>query len=85
MFGSLAFMVGGKLCISARPERIMCRIDPALHDAALERGGCQTVMMKGRPRRGYVYIDAASVGSNDALAHWVGLALDYNEALVTAI
>ena len=27
MFGSTAFMVHGKLCVSARAERIMCRID----------------------------------------------------------
>jgi len=29
MFGSLGFLVRGKLCIGARPDRIMCRIDPA--------------------------------------------------------
>jgi TfoX/Sxy family transcriptional regulator of competence genes len=63
MFGSLAFMVGGKMCISARAERIMCRIDPALHDAALELKGCQTVVMKGRPYRGYVYIDQGFEGA----------------------
>ena len=52
MFGSIAFMVRGKMCISARAERIMCRIDPALHDTALKRRGCQTVMMKDREYRG---------------------------------
>lgn len=54
MFGSTAFMISGKMCISACAERIMCRIDPALHDAALEHKGCQTVVMKGRQYRGYV-------------------------------
>jgi hypothetical protein len=29
MFGSIAFMVRGKMCVTARAERIMCRI--ALH------------------------------------------------------
>jgi TfoX/Sxy family transcriptional regulator of competence genes len=29
MFGGLAFMVNGKMCMTAGPKRIMCRIDPA--------------------------------------------------------
>ncbi|NTU66192.1 MAG: TfoX/Sxy family protein, partial [Chloroflexi bacterium] len=47
MFGGTAFMVNGKMCVSVNQDRIMCRIDPALHDAALERTGCRSVIMKG--------------------------------------
>jgi TfoX N-terminal domain len=42
MFGSLAFMVRGKMCVTARPERIMCRIDPELHDDAVKRKAWRT-------------------------------------------
>ena len=84
MFGSTAFMVRGKLCISARAERIMCRIDPATHDAALEREGTQTVVMRGREQRGYVYVGAESVRTAAALKYWVDLALNYNKAIATA-
>jgi len=38
MFGGIAFMVEGKMCVSVGKARIMCRIDPANRDAALERG-----------------------------------------------
>src|SRR5256885_17184128 len=58
MFGGLVFMVRGKMCVSVGKERIMCRIDPAIHDAALECKGCRTVIMGGRSYCGYVYIDA---------------------------
>lgn len=78
MFGGIAFMVRGKMCVSARKERIMCRIDPAIHDAALDRKGCRTVVMKGREYRGYVYVDAAAVRTKRDLDYWLGLALDYN-------
>jgi TfoX/Sxy family transcriptional regulator of competence genes len=81
MFGSIGFIVRGKLCIGARTERIMCRIDPERHDAALRRNGCRTVIMKGRAYRGYVYVDAESVGTKRALQSWLELALDYNEAV----
>ena len=83
MFGSTAFMVRDKMCISARAERIMCRIDPALHDAALEREGCQTVVMRGRQYRGYVYVGAESVRTPGALKYWVDLALNYNKAMAS--
>ena len=34
MFGGSAFMVGGKMCVSVGRDRLMCRIEPAIHDAA---------------------------------------------------
>lgn len=79
MFGGTAFLVRGKMCVSARKERIMCRIDPAVHDAALQRPGCRTMVMKGREYRGYVYVDADAVRTQRDLAYWVRLALGYNE------
>jgi len=79
MFGGITFMVRGKMCVSVGAERIMCRIDPALHDAALEREGCRTVVMKGRQYRGYVYVDAEAVRAKRDLVYWIGLALDYND------
>ncbi len=78
MFGGTAFLVRGKICVSARQERIMCRIDPAAHDAALQRPGCRTMVMKGREYRGYVYVDADAVRTQRDLTYWVRLALGYN-------
>jgi len=78
MFGGITFMVRGKMCVSVGKKRIMCRIDPETHDAALERAGCTTVVMGGRPYRGFVYVDADAVTTKRDLDYWVGLALDYN-------
>lgn len=79
MFGSVAFMVRGKMCVSARAERIMCRIDPSQHDAALQRKGCRTVVMRGRPYRGFVYVDSPALPTARSLKYWIRLALDYNK------
>ena len=80
MFGSVGFLVRGKLCVSARAGRIMCRIDPANHDTALKRKGCQTVVMKGRPYRGYVFVEATALKTKGALSRWVGQALQFNQS-----
>jgi TfoX/Sxy family transcriptional regulator of competence genes len=79
MFGSLAFMVNSKLCITAGPGRIMCRIDPLLHDDVTRRKGCRAVVMKGKALEGYVHVDAASIEREEDLRYWVELALDYNK------
>jgi TfoX/Sxy family transcriptional regulator of competence genes len=78
MFGGIAFMVEGKMCVTVGQGRIMCRIDPANHDMALGRKGCTTVLMKGREYRGYVRIAADALGTKRDLDYWVRLALDFN-------
>lgn len=83
MFGSTAFMVREKMCVTASAEGIMCRIDPVLHDAALEREGCQTVVMRGREYRGWVDVQAEFVRTESALQYWVDMALSYNEAIAS--
>ena len=79
MFGGITFMVRDKMCVSVGRDRLMLRIDPELHESALQRVGCRTVVMKGREYRGYVYVDAEAVKSAGDLDYWVGLALEYNK------
>lgn len=78
MFGGITFMVRNRMCVSVGRDRIMCRIDPAIHDSALERKGCRTVVMKGREYRGYVYVDADAVEAQRDLDYWINLSLAYN-------
>ena len=78
MFGGTAFMVNGKLCMTARPGRLMCRIDPQMHEHVIRRPGARTVRMKGREYKGYVYVDESHVRSSRELRYWVGMCLDYN-------
>lgn len=79
MFGGLAFMVHGKMCVTVGPARIMCRIDPALHDDAIQKKGVTTVTMGGRTYKGYVHVAEDEVKTPKALAYWIGLTLDYNK------
>ena len=84
MFGGTGFMVRGNLCVTARPTRIMCRIDPTTHDAAIKRKGCRTVIMRGREYRGYVHVDAEAVKTQASLRSWVARALEFNRTLPKA-
>ena len=82
MFSGIAFMVEGKMCISVGKDRIMCRIDPAIHDEAIKRKASRTVIMKGREYKGYVYINEEGIDTKEDFDYWIGLALDFNRKLV---
>lgn len=84
MFGSTAFMVRGNLCVTARPTRLMSRIEPSAHSAAIKREGVQTVIMKGREYQGWVHVDASVLKTEKALLYWVGQALEFNRTLPEA-
>ncbi len=75
MFGGLAFMVDDKMCLTAGADRIMCRINPAIHDDAIKRKGCRTVIMRGREYKGYVHVDENNIKSKRDFDYWIKLAL----------
>ncbi len=77
MFGSLAFLVDGKLSLAAGPGRMMCRIDPGLYEEISKRTGVTAVNMRGRLYKGYVYIDENALQNAAEFKYWVSQALDY--------
>ncbi len=79
MFGGLAFMVDKKMCITAGADRIMCRINPAIHEEAIKRKGCSTEIMRGREYKGYVHVNEESIKNKKDFDYWIQLALDYNK------
>lgn len=84
MFGGLAFMVDGKMCLTAGADRIMCRIDPGIHEEALKRKGCRTVIMRGKEYKGYVHVSEDALKTKADLNYWVTLALDFNKKITAA-
>ena len=79
MFRGVAFMVNDKMCISAGDNKIMCRIDPSIHEELLKRKGCETVKMKGREYKGYVYVSEEGIKTKKDLDYWVQLALEFDK------
>jgi TfoX/Sxy family transcriptional regulator of competence genes len=84
MFGGIAFMVDRKMCLTAGTDRMMCRIDPGIHEKAVSRKGCRTVVMKGKEYKGYVYVNEDSLQTKADFSYWVTLALDFNKKAKSA-
>jgi TfoX/Sxy family transcriptional regulator of competence genes len=79
MFRGVTFMVNNKMCITAGDNKIMCRIDAATHDEVIKRKGCETVKMKGREYKGYVYVSEEGIKAKKDLDYWIQLALEFNK------
>src|SRR3954453_4400594 len=79
MMGGLTFMFNDKMCVGIIKDELMCRIDPLLHDTAVEKNGCRTMDFTKRPMKGYVMVDNNAIKTKQDLDYWIDLALDFNK------
>jgi TfoX/Sxy family transcriptional regulator of competence genes len=79
MMGGLTFMYNGKMCVGIIKDEMMCRIDPEIHEASVEKHGCRTMDFTNRPMKGYVMISEEGMRSAKDFNYWIGLALDFNK------
>ena|ERR1035437_6433331 len=79
MMGGLMFKYNGKMCVCIIKDDLMCRINPELHDMAVEKTGCRTMDFTKRPMKGFIMIDETGTDNINDLKYWVQLALDFNK------
>jgi len=78
MMGGLTFMVKGKMCVGIIGDEMMCRIDPNLHETAVEKTGCRTMDFTKRPMKGYVMVDETGMKTKKEFEYWINLCLEFN-------
>ena len=78
MMGGLTFMYNNKMCVGIIKDELMCRINPEIHDIAIEKKGCRTMDFTKRPMKGYVLVDASGMKLNSDFKYWINLALEFN-------
>lgn len=78
MFGGLAFMVNGKMCVNVSGENLMCRFDPSLKEELSKRNGFQIMIMKGKEYKGYCYVSPEGIKTENDFAYWIKLCLSFN-------
>ncbi|HEX6263417.1 MAG TPA: TfoX/Sxy family protein [Actinomycetota bacterium] len=74
MFGGIAFMVGGHMCCGVTAEDLMLRLGPDRAEEALDEPHVRPMDFTGRPMKGYVYVSAKGLETEEDLARWIGLA-----------
>ena len=82
MFGGLAFLIDGKMSVTAsRSGGLLARVDPAQTDRLLRNAHVEPFEMRGRPMDGWVRVDAAGVRTTRQLRTWVERCTDYARSL----
>jgi TfoX/Sxy family transcriptional regulator of competence genes len=79
MMGGLSFLYNGKMCVGIIKDEMMCRIDPTIHEEAIEKRGCRTMDFTKKPMKGWIMIDETGMKSKKDFDYWIGLALEYNK------
>jgi hypothetical protein len=59
-------------------ERLMARIDPAIHEEALAKKGCVEMDFTGKPMKGFVFIEPEGIDKDSDLQYWMQLCIDFN-------
>lgn len=84
MFSGLCFMVDDKMCCGIHFDKkkntdlLMARIGEEASAEAMKREGCHPMDFTGRPMKGYVFVTPDGFDSDDDLAYWLQLCLDFN-------
>ncbi len=78
MFGGLAFMTNGKMCINVSGENLMCRFHPGLTQGLAEKTGFLPMIMKGKEYKGYCYVEPIGFKNAKDFEYWINLCLDFN-------
>jgi hypothetical protein len=82
MFGGLAFLVHGNMCVSAsHTGGLLARVDPAESGEALAQPHAATMEMGGRSMEGWITVAPEGVASARDLESWVARSRAYVRTL----
>jgi TfoX/Sxy family transcriptional regulator of competence genes len=81
MFGGLAFLVNRNMAIAASGKGgLLVRVDPKESDDLIG-AHVEPMVMGGRPRTGWLHVDAAALPTSDELDEWVRRGVGYARSL----
>jgi hypothetical protein len=81
MFGGLAFMLRGNMCVGVLGEDLLLRLGPDRGPKAIEEDGLRVMDFTGRPMKAFVMAEPATVASEADLRRWVGEAVAFAGSL----
>lgn len=79
MMGGLTFMLNDKMCVGIIKDEMICRIDPDIYEAILEKKGCRPMDFTGRPMKGWIIIAEHGMKNKKDFDYWIDLALTFNK------
>ena len=82
MFGGLAFLIGGNMCVAASGQGgLMVRVDPDETQALVAKPHAKPFVMRGREMSGWLRVDDEGVRTKRQLSPWVKRGVAYARSL----
>ena len=79
MFRGLTFMIQGKMCVGVSGNELMLRFDPNLHEEFGKLNCFRPMLSKNKAYKGYGYIQASGIKTDQQLYYWLNIALQFNK------
>jgi len=83
MFGGIAFMHRGHMCVGVVGKELMLRVGPDGHEDALKRPHARPMDFTGKPMKGFIYVAPKGFHADKDLNAWVGRAVKFVKSLPT--
>lgn len=71
MFGGIAFLIGGKMCVGVVGDDLCARVGKADFGVLSEEPGARPMDFTGRPMKGWLFVGADVLDDDDALGTWI--------------
>jgi len=81
MFGGIAFLLNGNMCVGIHKDELIVRLDPDETDAALAKPHTRVFDLTGRPMKGWILVGSKGIATAPQLKQWVSVATKYAGAL----
>ena len=82
MFGGIAFLLGGNMCVGVHDEDLIVRVDPAQTDAFLREPGAKPFTLSGRGGSpGWLLVAPLGYRDKAALRTWIDRGVAYSSSL----
>src|SRR5712691_7008689 len=81
MFGGVAFLLHGNMCVGVHKNEMIVRLDPADTDQALRQKHTRLFDLTGRPMKGWILVQAKGLATDAALGKWVSTGVKYAASL----
>lgn len=81
MFGSVAFLLYGNVCVGVWKNSLIVRLDPESYGKALTDEHVQEFDITGRPMKGWVLVQPDGIESDEQLNGWIDRSLAFVRTL----
>jgi TfoX/Sxy family transcriptional regulator of competence genes len=81
MFGGLAFIQSGNMCVGVVGDELMVRVGADAYEDSLAQPHAREMDFTGRPMRGLVYVACEGFEEDSDLEKWVTRGLDFAGSL----